>query len=114
MPFCRNKAQVTQGDLIFCIARGALKLEGEGVSEILKNAMSAIQADVELSATRSLENSNSQFVFCCHYLYFGAYYENELTLKPLRIVKIEGYVVHAIEAVLPYLLNFHTVSLINV
>ena len=23
---------------------------------------------VELSATRSLENSNSQFVFCCHYL----------------------------------------------
>ena len=77
---------LTQGDLIFdCPLLSwqvdALRLEGKGVSEILENAMSAIQADVVvMTQACDLEQEKVENVIVCPHIdldeYFAAWKSN--------------------------------------
>ena len=77
---------LTQGDLIFdCPLLAwqvdALRLEGKGVSEILENAMSAIQADaVVMTQACDLEQEKVENVIVCPHIdldeYFAAWKSN--------------------------------------
>ena len=65
---------LTQGDLIFDCpllawqVEDALRLEGQGVSEVLENAMSAIQADVVvMTQACDLEQESVKFRLLTHY-----------------------------------------------
>lgn len=72
---------LTQGDLIFDCpllawqGEDALRLEGEGVSEVLENAMSAIQADVVvMTQACDLEQEKVENVILCPHIDLDEYY----------------------------------------
>lgn len=69
-----HEIPLTQGDLIFdcpllAWQGDALRLEGEGVSEVLENAMSAIQADVVvMTQACDLEQEKVENVILCQHV----------------------------------------------
>jgi hypothetical protein len=72
---------LTQGDLIFDCpllawqVEDALRLEGEGVSEVLENAMSAIQADVVvMTQACDLEQEKVENVILCSHVDLDEYF----------------------------------------
>jgi hypothetical protein len=75
-----HETPLTQGDLIFdcpllAWQGDALRLEGGGVSEILENAMSAIQADVVvMTQACDLEQEKVENVILCPHVDLGEYY----------------------------------------
>ena len=75
-----HEIPLTQGDLIFdcpllAWQGDALRLEGEGVSEILENAMSAIQADVVvMTQACDLEYEKVENVILCPHVSLDDYW----------------------------------------
>lgn len=72
---------LTQGDLIFDCpllawqVEDVLRLEGEGVSEVLENAMSAIQADVVvMTQACDLEQEKVENVILCSHVDLDEYF----------------------------------------
>jgi hypothetical protein len=74
------KLPLTQGDLIFdcpllAWQGNALRLEGEGVSKVLENAMSAIQADVVvMTQACDLEQEKVENVILCPHVNLDEHY----------------------------------------